>query len=105
MKNREQSMMYETDEDTLHLLEVALNCMVTVAEAQMSEENAEAMMLLADELADRFGIEKVDTEVLEGQDEDGNDITIIREVKASKGPVFKISDAGSTTPDSPSPGP
>lgn len=92
-------MMYETDDDTKTMLEAALNCMVTVAEAQMDDANAEALMTLADELAERFGIAKIDTEVLEGQDEEGNDITIIREVKASRGPVFKISDADTALDD------
>jgi hypothetical protein len=93
-------MMYEIDTDTMELLEAALNCMVTVADAQINEEAADALMLLADELADRFGIAKIDTEVIEGTDELGREVTIIREVKPEPTrPVFRIIDG--SKPDKP----
>lgn len=54
---------YRVDEQTRSLIEVALNCLVTLSEAQINEEAAESLVAIADNLAARFGIGRLDSEV------------------------------------------
>ena len=89
-------MKYEITDHEREMLEAALNCMVLVAEAQLDDAGAEALYTIADSLADTFGIERVDTEVTDGVDQEGNPVTVVREVP--KTPRFRISDA-SNNPD------
>ena len=72
------------------MIEAALNCMTVVADAQINDESAEALYMIADALAEEFGIERIQEEVTDGVDQDGNPVTVIREVGHS--PKFKLSD-------------
>ena len=54
---------YDLDEDTLSLVEVALNCLVQLSEAQLDEAAASNLLVIAEELADRFSIPR--TEIVE----------------------------------------
>lgn len=54
---------YEVDAETRSLIEVALNCLVSLSEAQINEEAAESLVAIADNLAARFGIGRLDSEV------------------------------------------
>jgi hypothetical protein len=83
-------MQIEVTDDLKEMLEAALNCMMVVADAQINDEAAEALEIIADAIAEEFGIEKINTEVLEGTDENGNDVTVIRDVKPK--PKFRIID-------------
>jgi hypothetical protein len=52
----EDTPVYILDDETTLLIESALNCMITLADAQIDEAGKESLELIADELAARFGI-------------------------------------------------
>ena len=54
--NLEEPPLYLLDTDTTALIESALNCMITLADAQIDETSKDNLELIADELAARFGI-------------------------------------------------
>ena len=60
---------YSVDEETQNLIEVALNCMLQLSSAQVDDDAAENLELLADELAKRFGIRPVELEEQQHGDE------------------------------------
>ena len=80
----------ELDDETREYLEAALNCMMVVADAQIDDESAEALVSIADALAEKFGIEKINTEIVDGFDSDGNPVQVIREKPTP--PKFRIID-------------
>ena len=51
---------YVLDEETQKLIEIALNCMVQLADAQMLEQSRDDLLVIADELARVFNIPHVD---------------------------------------------
>ena len=53
---------YDLDSETLTLIEVALNCLVQLSEAQLDEEAAQNLLAIADELAVRFNISRSEIE-------------------------------------------
>mgnify|MGYP000862200459 FL=1 len=55
-----QDNSYVLDDETQKLIEIALNCMVTLADAQMLEQAREDLLVCADELARVFNIPHVD---------------------------------------------
>ena len=59
---------YELDPDTQDLVEVALNCLVSLADAQVQEESRIGLIAIAEQLADTFGIDRMEVEVHEGDD-------------------------------------
>ena len=71
------------DEETLLLIETACNCLVTLAEAQVNEESAEGLRVIADSLAERFAIDAMELEEHTHVSDDGEE-TIL----APKGGVF-----------------
>ena len=66
--------MTPVDDDIKEMIEAALNCMMVVADAQISDESAEALVSIADAIAEEFGIEKINTEVVDGTDENGDPV-------------------------------
>lgn len=63
MENNNEPQVYTNiDEDTLQLLEVALNCMIQLADAQMDDTSRENLTLIADEIAARFAISAMHVE-------------------------------------------
>jgi len=54
--NLEDTPVYILDDDTTALIESALNCMITLADAQIDETSKDNLELIADEIANRFGI-------------------------------------------------
>jgi hypothetical protein len=62
------------DADTLALIEVALNCMNTLADAQMIEQSRDDLLTIADELGFRFGIAAIELEDTGDVDEEGEKI-------------------------------
>lgn len=48
--------VYALDEATLELVEIALNCMVQLGDAQMDAASRDNLLLIADEIAARFAI-------------------------------------------------
>jgi len=53
---------YTVDEDTQNLIEIALNCLVQLSEAQLDEAAAANLITIADALAERFNITRTDLE-------------------------------------------
>lgn len=76
--------VYNVDEQTRDLIEAALNCMISLSEAQISEESAEGILGIADSLAIRFGISRIEVES-EVHTEDGVDEVIYK----PKDSIFK----------------
>jgi hypothetical protein len=89
--------MTPVDDDVKEMIEAALNCMMVVADAQISDESAEALVSIADAIAEEFGIEKINTEVVDGTDENGDPVQVIREKRTP--PQFRIIDG--SKPDAP----
>ena len=54
--NLEEPPVYILDAETTVLIETALNCLITLADAQIDETSKDNLELIADEIADRFGI-------------------------------------------------
>ena len=69
--------VYMVDEETRDLIEAALNCMISLSEAQVNEESAEGILSIADSLAVRFGISRIEVES-EVHTEDGVDEVIYK---------------------------
>lgn len=55
-EDRMTTPIYTLDDDTLQLIEIALNCMVQLGDAQMDEAARDNLILIADEIAARFAI-------------------------------------------------
>ena len=69
--------VYAVDEETIGLIEAVLNCMVSLSEAQISEDAAQSILALADDLALRFNINRIEVEQ-EVHTADGVDEVIYR---------------------------
>ena len=55
-----QDNSYVLDDETQKLIEIALNCMVSLADAQMLEQAREDLLVFADELARVFNVPHID---------------------------------------------
>ena len=62
------------DADTIALIEVALNCMNTLADTQMLEQARDDLITIADELGFRFGIAAIELQDTGELDTDGEKI-------------------------------
>jgi hypothetical protein len=76
--------IYDVDEETRALLEAALNCLISLSEAQIDENSAEGLLGLADSIAVRFAINRIEVEQ-EVHSEDGVDEVIYK----PKNSIFK----------------
>ena len=76
--------IYDVDEDTLALLEAALNCLISLSEAQIDENSAQGILGIADSIAVRFAINRIEVEQ-EVHSEDGVDEVIYK----PKNSIFK----------------
>lgn len=56
-------IVYSLDADTHSLIEIACNCLITLSEAQMTEEAADSLIAIADALAERFSIGRLEQEI------------------------------------------
>lgn len=70
--------VYSVDEDTLELLEAALNCLVTLSESQLDETAAMGLIGIADALADRFNINRHELEETTFRTDDGDEEIIYK---------------------------
>jgi hypothetical protein len=70
--------VYIVDDDTRALVEVALNCMVQLSQAQVDEEAAENLITIADALAERFDIDKAEVEEIVHTTDDGEEEIIYK---------------------------
>ena len=66
--------VYNVDEQTRDLIEAALNCMISLSEAQINEESAEGILGIADSLAVRFGIARIEVESEVHTTDDGDEV-------------------------------
>ena len=55
-----QDNSYVLDDETQKLIEIALNCIVSLADAQMLEQAREDLLVCADELARVFNVPHID---------------------------------------------
>ena len=85
---------YNLDTDTEELVETVLNIVTQVAELQYDEAAQEALYVIAETLADRFDIQRTEVEVSEGEDEDGNPVTVIRTEPQRSKPRLNIIQGG-----------
>jgi hypothetical protein len=80
--------IYFVDEETRSIIEATLNCLVTLADTQVLEEGSDAILAIADALADRFGIDRVEIEETVHTTDEGDEI-----IYKPKTGLFKDSDA------------
>jgi len=66
--DEEEIIVYSLDQETHDLIEIACNCLVTLAEAQINEEAAQGLIVIADRLAERFSIGRLDQEIHKNED-------------------------------------
>ena len=76
----EEIIVYSLDPQTHDLIEVACNCLVTLSEAQISEESAQNLLAIADSLAERFSIGRLAQEI--HQTDDGDEEIIFKPSEA-----------------------
>jgi hypothetical protein len=76
----EEIIVYSLDPQTHDLIEVACNCLVTLSEAQISEESAQNLIAIADSLAERFSIGRLAQEI--HQTDDGDEEIIFKPTEA-----------------------
>lgn len=82
--------VYDVDEDTRNLIEIACNCLISLAQAQVNEESGANLVAIAEALAERFAIDSIELEEHHHISEEGEEVIL-----APKGGVF---------PDSPEEG-
>ena len=73
------------DEETRALLEAALNCLVSLSQAQVSEESEQSILAIADSIAVRFAITRIEVEQEIHPTDDGDEEVIYR----PKDSIFK----------------
>jgi len=66
--------IYLVDDETRSIIEAALNCLVTLADTQILEEGADAILGIADAIADRFGIQRMELEDVSHTTDEGDEI-------------------------------
>ena len=70
---QDQLPLYVVDTDTATLIETAIHAMMSMADCQIDPNAAEAMMMLADDLAARFGIDRFEVVETIHTDDDGEE--------------------------------
>lgn len=71
--SQEETPVYIVDDATEELLMTALNCMVTLADAQIDPISGEALIAIADEIAERFAIDRFEVEETVHTDDNGDE--------------------------------
>lgn len=84
--NEQLPPSYVLDDDTMALVEIALNCMITLSDAQLDDDARENLVTIADELANRFNL--VSMEVEEASSNDSTEI-----IYKPKGGLFEDDDS------------
>ena len=74
----EEYPVYIVDEATQELLETALNCMITLSDAQIDPAVGDALVAIADSLAERFAINRIEVEETIHTDENGEEEIIYK---------------------------
>ena len=69
----EETPVYIVDDHTEELLMTALNCMVTLADAQIDPMSGDALIAIADEIAERFAIDRFEVEETVHTDDNGEE--------------------------------
>ena len=69
----EENPVYIVDDATEELLMTALNCMVTLADAQIDPMSGDALIAIADEIAERFAIDRFEVEETIHTDDNGDE--------------------------------
>lgn len=86
---------YDVDQETRDLLEAALNMVAQTSCLQLTEESADGLIALCDDLADRFGIDSHEIEVREADVdvEEPRLITVYRTPRnTTRAPKFRVID-------------
>lgn len=91
LEGEEEFEIYDVDEETRSLIETALNCMVTLAEAQITEESKLGLLAITEALAQRFAINAVELVEEIHSTEEGEEI-----IYKPKGGIFQDTDEADT---------
>ena len=89
LEGEEEFEIYDVDDETRSLIETALNCMVTLADAQITEEAKQGLLAITDALAQRFAINAVELVEEIHSTEEGEEI-----IYKPKGGIFQDRDDG-----------
>jgi hypothetical protein len=76
--SQEETPVYIVDDATEELLMTALNCMVTLADAQIDPMSGDALIAIADEIAERFAIDRFEVVETVHTDDNGDEEIIYR---------------------------
>jgi hypothetical protein len=76
--SEEEFPVYIVDDATQELLETALNCMITLSDAQIDPAAGDALAAIADSLAERFAINRFEVEETVHTHEDGEEEVIYK---------------------------
>ena len=74
----EEFPVYIVDDATQDLLETALNCMITLSDAQIDPSAGDALAAIADSLAERFAINRFEVEETIHTDDNGEEEVIYK---------------------------
>lgn len=66
-------LVYIVDAETQELIETALNCIVSLSDAQVDPDSGGALLAIADALAERFGIPRIDVVETVHTDDNGDE--------------------------------
>ena len=66
-------LVYILDAETQELIETALNCIVSLSDAQIDPQSSDSLMAIADALAERFGIPRIDVVETVHTDDNGDE--------------------------------
>ena len=87
MSEENKHTPYEVDSETRSLIAVACELIIQLADAQVDDTASENLVVIADELADRFGIQHMEVE----QETHGDEV-----IYKPKGGLFNDDDPAAT---------
>lgn len=101
--SQEETPVYLVDDATEELLMTALNCMVTLADAQIDPMSGDALIAIADEIAERFAIDRFEVVETVHTDDNGDEEIIYRPKGGSVMPDLDDDDNDEDEPLNPNP--
>lgn len=100
--SEELTPVYSVDDETRDLIEAALNCMISLSEAQINPEAAEGILTIADSLAVRFGIARIEVEQEVHSTEEGDELIYRPRDSIFKSRLLDDDEEDTTATDEPS---
>lgn len=84
----DEELIYDVDDETRQLIELACNLISNLASLQLDPESRENLIIIADNLASRFALDSLEVEEQVHETEDGPEV-----IYKPKGGIFDEEDA------------